>query len=112
MFSFFNKPSSGSAADSQTETGAAANVEMYGTVHCPYCRLARQFLDKKGVKYTEFLIDRHRQLRDEMEQRSRRTSVPQIFIDGEHIGGFEDLAELDIDGELDELLFQDQASEK
>lgn len=85
----------------------SAKVEMYGTVHCPYCRLARQFLEKKGIQYIEFLIDKERHLREEMENRSRRTSVPQIFINGEHVGGFEDMAELDIDGELEILLDSD-----
>jgi len=82
----------------------AVKVEMYCTRTCTYCHLARQLLDKKGVEYTEFYIDKERHLREEMEGRSSGTSVPQIFIDGKHIGGFEDMAELDMDGELDPLL--------
>ena len=79
-------------------------VEMYGTVRCPYCLFARRFLDEKGVGYTEFLIDNESHLRDEMISRSNRTSVPQIFIDGVHVGGFDDMAELDLQGGLDLLL--------
>jgi glutaredoxin 3 len=82
----------------------AAKIEMYCTGTCPYCHFARQLLDKKGVEYTEYYIDQERHLREEMEGRSSGTSVPQIFIDGKHIGGFEDMAELDMDGELDSLL--------
>jgi len=61
-------------------------------------------LDKKGVSYTEFRVDRDICLRREMEQRSQRTSVPQIFIGDKHIGGFDDLAELEYVEKLDSLL--------
>lgn len=77
---------------------------MYSTALCPYCTRARSLLDKKGVHYTEFRVDKEPSLRDEMERRSQRTSVPQIFIGETHVGGFDDLAELDIDDELDEML--------
>ena len=80
------------------------SVVMYSTGHCPYCVRARRLLDAKGVDYTDIRIDIQRELRAEMEQRSGRTSVPQIFIGERHVGGFEDMVELDIDGELDELL--------
>lgn len=79
-------------------------VEIYSTGLCPYCTRARMLLGKKGVPYVEYRIDEITQLREEMEQRSQRSSVPQIFIDDRHVGGFEDLAELDIDEELDALL--------
>jgi glutaredoxin 3 len=61
-------------------------------------------LDSKGVSYTEFRVDLDAELRTEMEQRSRRTSVPQIFIGDRHIGGFDDLAQLEVVNELDSLL--------
>jgi glutaredoxin 3 len=83
---------------------SAVNIEIYSTAGCPYCERAKRLLDKKGAPYTEFRIDKERGLRDEMISRSQRTTVPQVFIDGKHIGGFDDLAELDVDGELDELL--------
>ena len=80
------------------------NVVMYCTGSCPYCVRARNLLDKKGVEYTEIRIDNEPDRRPEMEQKSGRTSVPQIFIDDFHVGGFDDMAEMDIDGELDERL--------
>jgi glutaredoxin 3 len=81
-----------------------AKVEVYSTALCPYCSRARHLLEKKGVEFTEYRVDKDAGLRAEMEQRSHRSSVPQIFIDDRHVGGFDDMAELDIDGELDKLL--------
>ena len=81
------------------------NVVIYTTAACPYCIRARNLLDKKGVGYTDIRIDDRPDLRPEMEQKAGgRTSVPQIFIDDFHVGGFDDMAELDIDGELDQRL--------
>ncbi len=81
------------------------NVVMYTTAHCPYCIRARTLLDKKGVSYTDLRIDDDPALRPEMiEKANGRTSVPQIFIDDFHVGGFDDMAELDVDGELDTRL--------
>ncbi len=72
---------------------------------CPYCIRARKLLDKKGVEYTDIRIDEQPEKRDEMETLSKGvTSVPQIFIDDFHVGGFDDLAELDMGGELDQRL--------
>lgn len=81
-----------------------ADVEIYTTASCPYCVRARSLLDKKGVSYNEYRVDVQPELRTEMEQRSGGTSVPQIFIDNRHIGGCDDMFELDFDGELDQLL--------
>ena len=83
---------------------STVKVEVYSTALCPYCSRAKMLLDKKGVHYTEYRIDQQTDLRHEMVQRSDRTSVPQIFINDKHIGGFDDLAELDVDDELDTLL--------
>lgn len=79
-------------------------VEMYSTGLCPFCTRARMLLEQKGVSYIEYRVDMETRLRAEMEQRSQRHTVPQIFIDNRHIGGFDDLAELDYDKELDSLL--------
>ncbi len=79
-------------------------VEMYCTAVCPYCLRARKLLEKKGVQWEEIRVDLEPDRRDEMERRAGRDSVPQIFIDDRHVGGFDDMAELDIDGELDPLL--------
>jgi glutaredoxin 3 len=81
------------------------NVVMYTTAYCPYCVRARALLDKKGVEYTDLRIDDDPALRPEMIEKSGGvTSVPQIFIDDFHVGGFDDMAELDVDGELDQRL--------
>jgi glutaredoxin 3 len=79
-------------------------VEIYCTDTCPYCVRAKRLLDEKGVSYLEWRVDRVPDLRPEMEARSGRTSVPQIFIDSRYVGGFDDLSELDMEGELDRLL--------
>jgi glutaredoxin 3 len=78
-------------------------VEMYSTMWCGYCARARALLNKKGVKFEDIDIDTSR--RDEMITRAGgRTSVPQIFIDGVHVGGSDDLAALEQQGKLDRLL--------
>lgn len=82
-----------------------ANTEIYFTNWCPYCHQAKALLDRKGIKYTGIdLTHAEPEQIQEMRERSGRTSVPQIFIDGRHIGGFDDLSILERNGELDELL--------
>jgi glutaredoxin 3 len=82
-----------------------AEVELYTTAFCPYCSRARALLKRKGVAYTEIDINEEPARRDEMIQRAGgSTSVPQIFIDGEHIGGSDELVALDRAGELDAKL--------
>jgi len=87
-------------------------TEIYFKTWCPYSRRALRLLDRKGVNYTAIDVtdDREREL--EMRERAGRTSVPQIFIDARHIGGFDDIAALDRAGELDALLAGDQHTEK
>ena len=80
------------------------NIVIYASAFCPYCRWARSLLDSKQVSYTVMDIDRNPQLRQEMIRRSKRTSVPQIFIDDLHIGGFDDLSALERQGELASML--------
>jgi len=79
-------------------------IDIYTTRFCPYCVRAKRMLERKGVSYNELPIDTQPGLSEEMIQRSQRTSVPQIFIDDFHVGGFDDMAELDMDGKLDPLL--------
>lgn len=79
-------------------------VVMYCTAQCPYCVRAASLLKKKGVTYTELKVDQDTALREEMERRSNRRTVPQIFIDDFHVGGFDDMAALDAEGRLDGLL--------
>ena len=81
-----------------------ANVVMYCTRFCPYCVRAKSLLEHKGVEYNEISIDSDHQKRQEMMQLSGRTSVPQIFIDNDHIGGCDDLYALEAEGGLDTKL--------
>jgi GrxC family glutaredoxin len=77
---------------------------MYTTSWCGYCARARQLLAGKGASFTEIDVDQVAGSRAEMQQRSGRTSVPQIFIGGQHVGGYDDLRALDQRGGLDPLL--------
>ncbi len=80
------------------------NIVMYCTETCPFCERAEKLLIKKGVEFEKKFIDFDDELVKEMVSKSGRDSVPQIFIDERHIGGFDDLVELDMDDELDPLL--------
>ncbi|MBF0284451.1 MAG: glutaredoxin 3 [Magnetococcales bacterium] len=80
-------------------------IIVYSTTVCPYCVKAKALLDRKGAKYQEVNLDREPQRRDEMVQKAGgRKTVPQIFINGQHMGGCDDLHELDRKGGLDPLL--------
>ena len=82
-----------------------AEIELYTTMFCPYCARARALLKRNCAVYTEFDIIEEPARREEMIRRAGgRTSVPQIFINGEHIGGSDELAALDRAGELDAIL--------
>ncbi len=81
------------------------NVEIYTTPICGFCARAKQLLSAKGVAFAEYDVMREPALRAEMVQRANgRTTVPQIFIDGEHVGGCDDLYALERAGRLDALL--------
>ena len=83
----------------------AANVEIYTWSSCPFCIRAKALLKKKGVDFTEYVIDGDEAARDKMAQRANgRRSVPQIFINDQHIGGCDDIHALDAQGNLDPLL--------
>lgn len=82
-----------------------AKVLMYSTAVCPYCVRAEQLLKRKGVQEIEKVrVDLHPDLRAEMMEKTGRRTVPQIYINGEHVGGYDDLAALDQAGGLDKLL--------
>lgn len=81
-------------------------VVIYSKADCPYCDMAKQLLQAKGVQFTEIRVDQDPALREEMVARSGRRTVPQIFINKKPIGGFDDLAALEKDGQLDFLLNQ------
>ena len=86
---------------------SSTDVVMYTTSWCPYCTRAKQLFDRKGVQYTEIDVDAVEGARVEMQRRSGRTSVPQIFVGARHLGGFDDTNALDQRGELDPLLAGD-----
>lgn len=79
-------------------------IVVYGTEFCPYCTAARMLLTKKGLEFEEVPVSGDADKRREMERMSGRHTVPQIFIDGEPIGGFDELYTLDQEGRLDEIL--------
>lgn len=82
-----------------------ARVEIYTKIFCSYCASAKRLLGDKGVAFEEHDITLGGAKRAEMIQRADgRTSVPQIFIDGAHVGGSDDLHALDRDGRLDSML--------
>lgn len=81
-----------------------ATVVMYSTQQCPFCLAARMLLKKKGVAFEDIPVSDNAELRAAMEQRSGRRTVPQIFINDEPIGGFDELYAMDQRGELDTLL--------
>ncbi len=81
-----------------------AQVEMYSKTTCPYCIRAADLLAAKGVKVVTYNLDAGGPKRDEMIERAGRMTVPQIFIDGRHIGGCDDLFALERAGKLDPLL--------
>ncbi len=84
-----------------------AKVEIYTWSHCPFCRRAKALLNQKGVEFIEYCLDGDEEGRAKMGERANgRTSVPQIFINDQHIGGSEELYSLESRGELDSLLQQ------
>ena len=82
-----------------------ARVEIYTKMLCPYCMRAKRLLGEKGVSFDEYEISGDAAKRQEMIGRANgRTTVPQIFIDGRHVGGSDDLAALERNGQLEPLL--------
>jgi len=82
-----------------------ANILMYTSAVCPYCMNAERLLASKGVKeINKVRVDLQPEKRNEMIEKTGRRTVPQIFIDDRHIGGFDDLRALDLAGGLDPLL--------
>ncbi|MGD9585157.1 MAG: glutaredoxin 3 [Lysobacterales bacterium] len=79
-------------------------VLMYTTAVCPYCIAAKQFLAQKKLAVTEIRVDIDPTRRDEMIEKTKRRTVPQIFINGQHVGGFDDMVALDRKGGVDALL--------
>lgn len=81
-----------------------ADVTIYTTSYCSYCRAATALLTKKKVAFTEIDVTSDDAARADLAVRTGRRTVPQVFIDGRSVGGYDDLAALDRAGRLDELL--------
>ena len=97
-----NSPVNGSERSDDSASGA---VTMYSTSFCGYCDRARSLLNRKGVSVKEIKVDEDPADRAAMLQRTGgRRTVPQIFIGDVHVGGYDELAQLDRNGELDRLL--------
>ena len=79
-------------------------ILIYTTNICPYCVMAKRLLDKKGVSYTEIKVDAQPGLREEMMRKTKRRTVPQIYIGDLHVGGFDELYALEQQKKLDTLL--------
>ena len=83
-------------------------VIMYTTAMCPYCVAAKNFLKSRGAAWTEIRVDVDAAQRATMWEKTRRSSVPQIFINGTHVGGYDDLVALDRNGGLKPMLEAEQ----
>ena len=79
-------------------------ITIYTSAYCGYCSAAKRLLDRKGASYDEIGVDGRPAIRDEMEEKSGRYTVPQIWIGDRHVGGCDDLYALDAAGALDPLL--------
>lgn len=79
-------------------------IEIYTKYYCPYCSKAKALLDKKGVKYTEYELEKsHPEKKSDLEDHGKRT-VPQIVVDGDWIGGCDDIYDLDRQNKLNNIL--------
>ncbi len=79
-------------------------VEIYTTNYCPFCTRAKALLRSKNVAFEEIDVTYDERLQEEVQRLSGRRTVPQIFIDGKSVGGFDEIKQLDAVGELDRLL--------
>ena len=79
-------------------------VVIYTTTSCPYCTRAKAFLRSKNVDFKEIDVSRDERLQEEIIRLSGRRTVPQIFINGKSVGGFDDIKQMDATGDLDRLL--------
>jgi glutaredoxin 3 len=87
------------------DSAAESKVEIYTWTTCPFCIRAKALLDKKGVTYTEYVLDGDEAGRTAMSRRANgRRSVPQVFVNDQHLGGCDDIHALDAQGKLDSLL--------
>lgn len=79
-------------------------VILYGTRLCPYCIAARRLLKSQGIDFENISVDGDRELREKMEELSGRYTVPQIWVGETHVGGYTELRQLDMAGQLSAML--------
>ena len=91
-------------SDTSAPTIPAALITIYSTAICPYCVAAKNFLKSKGLAWNEVRIDTAPGEREKMVERTRRTSVPQIFVGETHVGGYDDMMALHRAGKFEPLL--------
>jgi len=91
-------------ADVPVEEKKMSKVVIYCTATCPFCTMAKRLFDKKGVEYQAIDIGNDAQKWADMEMKTGRNTVPQVFIGNQHIGGFDELSAADKRGEIDPLL--------
>lgn len=80
------------------------DILMYTSTICPYCIMAKRLLQSKGASFQEINVDQDPELRTEMMQRTKRRTVPQIYIGDQHVGGYDELYALERTKQLDPLL--------
>jgi glutaredoxin 3 len=85
-----------------------ADILIYSSAFCPYCVAAKNFLKARGLEWRELRIDTDPEARQDMMSKTQRTSVPQIFVNDTHVGGFDDMVALDRAGKFQPLLEQAQ----
>ena len=82
------------------------NVKIYFSEYCPYCKSVEALMKKKNISFEKIDVDLNLSLREEMVKITGRTSVPQVFVNDLHLGGCDDVYELENKGELDSLIFK------
>jgi len=87
----------------EQESTMSTSITLYESQLCGYCQAAKRLLDRKGWAYNSIVVDGRDDLWSELQQKSGRNTVPQIWIGDTHVGGFDDLADLDQEGKLDAL---------
>lgn len=90
--------------DTPPTDAPSSPIILYTTAICPYCLAAKNFLKSRGLTWTEVRVDTDAEQRERMIQRSKRSSVPQIFVGETHVGGYDDLVALHRAGKLEPLL--------
>ena len=102
---FAHKPNANQSMVSNIHWSQMNKIEIYTKTYCPYCVMAKNLLQSKGLSFTEIQVDHNEEDLEKMLNRSGgRKTVPQIFINDVHVGGYDDLSALESENQLDSLL--------